>query len=268
MRVLIAFIAALLAVSVPAGRKPGQPVSRSIDCAVPPGNALDTIARPIFDQVGKQTARRSCSKPAGRRGTLGMGLAAKANPDGYTFWSTLRSIRSCRRATRSCRSTRCANSRRSFRSPVPELMVAPAARFKAFPGSGRQGQSNPGLDHPMARAAWRRTHSMPRRFRLAAGFEAVHVPFRGAPDAVREVLGGRIDFYFSPLPAVTGAGRIQTARRARSLQPQRDPNVPNIPTTLEAVSEFRLYLLGWRFCASATAEGYRATACMTKSPRR
>jgi hypothetical protein len=34
---------------------------------------------------------------------------------------------------------------------------------------------------------------------LSAGLKAAHVPFRGAPDVLREILGGLIDFYFSPL---------------------------------------------------------------------
>ncbi len=45
------------------------------------------------------------------------------------------------------------------------------------------------------------THLAMEAFRLAAGFEAVHVPFKGAPEALTEVLAERADFYFSPLPA-------------------------------------------------------------------
>ena len=59
------------------------------------------------------------------------------------------------------------------------------------------------------------THLNAERFRLTAGFEAVHVPFKGSPDALREVLGGRIII----LPATLGgaADPSKEARRARPL---------------------------------------------------
>src|SRR5207244_823544 len=40
------------------------------------------------------------------------------------------------------------------------------------------------------------------RFRLAAGIEAVHVPFRGTPEALTEIITGRVDYYFCPVDAV------------------------------------------------------------------
>ena len=38
------------------------------------------------------------------------------------------------------------------------------------------------------------------RFRIAAGFTGQLVPFKGAPEAVTEVITGRVDVYFCPLP--------------------------------------------------------------------
>src|SRR5262249_62328623 len=52
----------------------------------PPGSSLDTIARPVFEQVGKQIGQSFVfdSRP-GAGGTLGMAAAAKAPADGYTL---------------------------------------------------------------------------------------------------------------------------------------------------------------------------------------
>ena len=43
------------------------------------------------------------------------------------------------------------------------------------------------------------THLNAERFMLSAGFQAVHVPFKGSPEALTEVLARRIDFTFSTL---------------------------------------------------------------------
>src|SRR5258705_11733808 len=89
MRVLIAFITAVIAVSVADGAgAQNWPTRQPIKLIVPfpPGNALDTIARPIFEQVGRQIGQAFVfeNRP-GAGGTLGMGVAARAAPDGYTF---------------------------------------------------------------------------------------------------------------------------------------------------------------------------------------
>ena len=71
-------------------------------------------------------------------------------------------------------------------------------------------------------------------FRLAAGFEAVHVPFQGAPEALTEVLSERADFYFSPLTArapFLKDGKLQALAVSGS---QRAWPCPDVPTINEA----------------------------------
>ena len=43
------------------------------------------------------------------------------------------------------------------------------------------------------------SHLTAERLKMAAKFEAQHVPFKGAPEALREIIADRIDFYFTPL---------------------------------------------------------------------
>jgi tripartite-type tricarboxylate transporter receptor subunit TctC len=72
------------------------------------------------------------------------------------------------------------------------------------------------------------------RFRIAAGFTGQLVPFRGAPEALTEVLAGRVDVYFAPAPPAIEFIRegkllalaVSSVRRAAAL--------PDVPTTLEA----------------------------------
>jgi tripartite-type tricarboxylate transporter receptor subunit TctC len=78
------------------------------------------------------------------------------------------------------------------------------------------------------------THLSMEAFRLAAGFEAVHVPFKGAPEALTEVLAGRADFYFSPLTATLPFlqdGKLQALALSGS---NRSPSLPDVPTIGES----------------------------------
>ena len=77
-------------------------------------------------------------------------------------------------------------------------------------------------------------HLTMERFRLTAGFEGQLVPFRGAPDALTEIITGRVDVYFSPItPAMPFiqdgkllALAVSSSKRASAL--------PDVPTTVEA----------------------------------
>ena len=72
------------------------------------------------------------------------------------------------------------------------------------------------------------------RFRLAAGFAATHVPFRGTPEAMTEVIAGRIDVYPAPILNViplANDGKVMSLAVSSS---KRAPLMPNVPTLAEA----------------------------------
>src|SRR5207249_10994712 len=78
------------------------------------------------------------------------------------------------------------------------------------------------------------THLSAERFRASAGIDAVHVPFRGGPQAVDEVIAGRVDFFFGPvglvLPQVSEGKLIALVVNGT----QRSAALPNVKTTSEA----------------------------------
>ena len=77
-------------------------------------------------------------------------------------------------------------------------------------------------------------HLTMERLRVAAGFTGQVVPFKGAPEALTEVLAGRVDVYFSPLPpAVQLIESGQLIPLAVS-SVKRVAALPNVPTTTEA----------------------------------
>ncbi|MCC6776222.1 MAG: tripartite tricarboxylate transporter substrate binding protein [Hyphomicrobiales bacterium] len=202
----------------------------------PAGSSLDTIGRPVFEQVGTQLGQSFVfeSKP-GAGGTLGMAQAAKADPDGYTFLlnSSIQTV------VQSTFAKLPFDTLRDFVGVIPlgqfpNVMVAPPGRFASVQDLVARAKAKPDSITYGSGGIGAATHLNAERFRLAAGFKAVHVPFKGAPEAVREVLGGRIDFYFSPLPSVVQLIRAGQLDALAISGLKRDASLPDVPTTLEA----------------------------------
>jgi tripartite-type tricarboxylate transporter receptor subunit TctC len=201
-----------------------------------PGSAIDAVARPVFDAVSHQIGQSMVFESrAGAGGTLGMAAVAKAEADGYTLLvnSSVHTI------VPSTYLRLPYDTVRDFASVIPlsqfpDVLVAPLSRFatvqelvaaaKAKPGSITYGSGGVGAV----------THLNAERFRLSAGFTALHVPFKGAPDALREILGGRIDFYFSPMAAVVPLIESNALRGLAVSSLKRSPSLPQVPTTLES----------------------------------
>ena len=72
------------------------------------------------------------------------------------------------------------------------------------------------------------------RFRLAAGFTGQLVPFRGAPEAITEILGGRVDMYFCPITPAMPFIRDGKLLALAVSSTNRATALPDVPTTVEA----------------------------------
>ena len=116
---------------------------------------------------------------------------------------------------------------------LPTVLVVPASKgFRTVHDLVAAAKVRPGSINFAAAAA--STQLNAERFRRSANFQAQHIPFKGAPEALNEVIAGRVDFYFSPIaPALAHirdgkllALAVGSAKRAAIL--------PDVPTTLEA----------------------------------
>ncbi|TMJ24743.1 MAG: hypothetical protein E6G96_16960 [Alphaproteobacteria bacterium] len=114
------------------------------------------------------------------------------------------------------------------------LVVSPEKGIKSAQQLVAAAKARPGSINYAAAGIGTPPHLTAERFRLAAGFEGQLVPFKGAPEALTEVLAGRVDFYFCPIPVAMPfiadgkllALAVSSAKRASAL--------PNVQTTLEA----------------------------------
>ncbi len=202
----------------------------------PPGSAIDAVARPVFDLVSRQIGQSMVfeSRP-GAGGTIGMAAVAKADGDGYTLLvnSSVQSI------TPSTYAKLPYDTVRDFAgviplSQFPNVLVVPNARFKTIGELVAAAKAKPGSITYGSGGVGAATHLNAERFRLSAGFEAVHVPFKGAPEALREILGDRIDFYFAPLLSAVPLIESRQVRALAVSSLERSATLPDVPTTREA----------------------------------
>jgi tripartite-type tricarboxylate transporter receptor subunit TctC len=211
--------------------------SRPVRVLVPftAGSGTDLVARAVAEQLSTQLGQPIIvENRGGAGGTLGVAAAAKAEPDGYTLLVTS----TAHAANASTHARLPYNPRTDLVgvagfATLPNVLVVPANKgydsVRHLVDAARAGQLNYASGGSGSGA-----HLAAERFLLAAGVTAQHIPFRGGPEALNEMVSGRIDFYFVPLPPARGlmsAGKIRAIAVSGS---QRASVLPDVPTTIEA----------------------------------
>jgi tripartite-type tricarboxylate transporter receptor subunit TctC len=76
-------------------------------------------------------------------------------------------------------------------------------------------------------------HISAEKFRLAAGFDATHVPYRGGAEVIADIIGGRVDFYFCPLATALPLIQAGQVRALVVSSEKRVAELPDVPTPVE-----------------------------------
>src|SRR5260370_16418205 len=80
------------------------------------------------------------------------------------------------------------------------VMIVPNARpWKTIQDFIAEAKAKPGSISFGSVGIGSAVHISAEKFRLAAGIEATHVPYRAGAEVITDILGARIDFYFFPL---------------------------------------------------------------------
>jgi len=212
--------------------------TRTVRVIVPvtAGSAIDIIARTVSEQLAAQFGQPFVvENRTGAAGTIGAALVAKSDPDGYTIL-----IHSAAHViSPSTFPNLPYDTGRDFAgvtllANVPLVLVVSAAKYRTIQDLVATAKERPGSVNFATVGYGAAAHLTAERFRLSAGFEAQQIPFKGAPEAVTEVLAGRVDFFFSPtlvaLPLLQ-EGKLRALAVSSST---RATALPNVPTTIEA----------------------------------
>ncbi len=176
---------------------PDKPITMIVP--FPPGGVADTVARPVADALSRELKQPIVieNKP-GSGGGLGMGLASRAAPDGYTILMTLSSISILPEADKLL-----------GRKPAYQLnQFKPIARFTADPtvfvvradapwktlkDFVEAAKKKPGAYNYGSSGNYGTMHVPMEMLKAQADFRMTHIPFTGAGPAVIALLGGQVD---------------------------------------------------------------------------
>jgi tripartite-type tricarboxylate transporter receptor subunit TctC len=202
-----------------------------------PGSATDLVPRAVFEQVQQQVGQTFVieNRPGGGT-TTGTAAVAKSDPDGYTMLVHSNGFVT----TPAIQANSPYDPVRDFAGVTPlaavpmVLVISPEKKIETLQELVAYAKANPGKLNYAAAGLGTPPHLTMERLRVAAGFTGQVVPFKGAPEALTEVIAGRVDVYFSPLPpAVQLIESGQLIPLAVS-SVKRVAALPNVPTTTEA----------------------------------
>jgi tripartite-type tricarboxylate transporter receptor subunit TctC len=210
----------------------GRPI-RAI-CPFTAGSTIDILGRIVTDALAQALGQTIVTENrGGAGGSIGSALVAKADPDGYTLLINA----SAHTAAPAAYPDITYDPAKDFAGVamigvVPNvLLVAPSKNIKSAKELAERAKAGD-LTYASA-GVGSATHWAAERFRLSAGFTATHIPFRGGPEALTEVMTGRVDFMCvgtsSGMPFIRDGKLVPLAVTTQ----KRSAALPDVPTTLE-----------------------------------
>ena len=214
---------------------PVKPVT--IVVPFPPGGGTDAFARPLFAVMTKNLGKQFViDNRGGAGGTLGAGIAAKAAPDGYTFFmgAVHHTI------APSMYPKLDYNIETDFVpvgliSSVPQVIVVNPQRVAAndLPSLLEFVRKNPGKLNYASAGNGTSHHLAGELFKLQTKTFITHIPYRGAGPALQDLIAGQVDMMFDGLGSSANhikGGRIKAIAVASE---KHAPGFPNVPTSKE-----------------------------------
>lgn len=112
---------------------------------------------------------------------------------------------------------------------APSFPAMTAAEFIAH------AKANPGKLNMASAGQATPPHVAGELFKMMAGIDMLHVPYRGVAPAITDLLGGQVDVLFDPIPSSIGYVRSGKLRALGVTTKQRSPSLPDTPALAETV---------------------------------
>jgi tripartite-type tricarboxylate transporter receptor subunit TctC len=239
---IIFMLAAAELVAATIERYPAKPVRVVVPFTA--GSAIDIVARTVTQKLTETWHQQVVVDNRGGGGaTIGTAMVAKAPADGYTLL-----IHASAYATAPALYTDLPYHTRELVEVAsiasqPYVLVtgvrsgitttaALIAAAKASPGKIAYGSSGVGTA----------THLNGERFRMAAGIDLVHVPYKGGPEATADTITGRIGYWFPPLTLALAFVRDGRLLALAVTSAERAPELPSVPTLNESGAPGTYYM--------------------------
>ncbi|MFN9489736.1 MAG: Bug family tripartite tricarboxylate transporter substrate binding protein [Betaproteobacteria bacterium] len=230
-------ISASVALAAPlhAADFPTKPVRFIV--AFPPGSATDIVGRLYTTKLTETWGHQviADNRP-GAGGTIAAAIAARATPDGYT----LLMHSSGHTVNPTLYSKLPFDTLKDFVEIAPlaqqpnVLVTHPSTPFNTVQDVLKAAMARPGALNFASAGVGAGTHLNLEKFKLMAKVDMTHVPYKGSAEALGDVVGGRVEFYFAPVSTMQAQLQAGKIRAIAVSTLKRSSVLPNVPTIAES----------------------------------
>ena len=203
----------------------------------PPGGPTDIVGRLTGQKLGELVGQQviADSRP-GASGNIGLELASKAPPDGYTIVLSSPVI-----SLSPHMYTKLNYSPEKDLAPIAligavrnVLVVHPSVPAKTVKDLVQIARNNPGKLNYGSGGIGITTHLAPELLKTLEKLNIVHVPYKGSGVALIGLVSGQVDLEVLAVPAALSQIQAGRVRPLAVLAPQRSAQLPNVPTSKES----------------------------------
>ncbi|HEY6720356.1 MAG TPA: tripartite tricarboxylate transporter substrate binding protein [Burkholderiales bacterium] len=233
--VLKACALAALAISASAQAQgyPAKPIRMIV--AYPPGGGTDIVGRMVAQKLSEALGYSVVvENRGGASGNIGTELAARAAPDGYTILMGNVAPNAINVSLfKSLPFDPVADfAPVSLVASTPNILVVhPSTPVRAVKELVALAKAKPGTLNFASAGVGSSSHLAGELFRILAGADIVHVPYKGAGPAMVDVLSGQVQLYFATMPAAmphVKSGRLAPVAVTSAMRSQILPDLPTI----------------------------------------
>lgn len=236
---ILTLVAGAIPIGAPAADRgviyPERPITLVVGST--PGGGADGLARLIAKHMADDLGQRVLvSNRPGAAGNVAAEFVARAAPDGYTLYISIRPNTIHKIMYEHLKfDIRTDLVPVGLLATVPTVLVSGAsAPMEDINDVVGLAQAYPGAVSCASTGVGSTAHLMCELFQQETGTSILHVAYRGSAPAFTDVIGGRVDFLIAALPAALPHIQAGTARPIAMVSPQRAAILPDVPTTEEA----------------------------------
>ncbi len=238
MRNMIKIAAATLAASALQALAQGYP-SKPVHVIItfPAGTATDIVGRVVTQKLSEFWGQPVLAENrAGAGGSIGAAVVAKAAADGYTLLIDS----NAHVVTPAIYAKLPYDTLKDFVDISPlagqpnVLVVTPGSSVKSLADFLAEAKAKPGQINFASAGIGSGTHLNLEKFRLVTGINVVHVPYKGTPEVVSDLMAGRVNYYFAPIAPAIPLIRDGRLRALAVSSAKRSSELPDVPTVAEA----------------------------------
>jgi tripartite-type tricarboxylate transporter receptor subunit TctC len=215
---------------------PSRPVRLLVGLA--PGGATDILARLMGQWLSERFGQQFIiENRLGATGNIATEAVIRAPSDGYTLLliSGAHTINATLYDKLSFNFIRDIAPVAGISRETGVMVVNPSVPAETVPDFIAYAKANPGKINMASAGIGASTHVAGELFKMMTGVNMVHVPYRGSPPALTDLLGGQVHVYFGPIAGSIEYVRAGTLRALAVTTAKRSEALPDLPTVGEFV---------------------------------